>query len=783
MRKILLFCGVIILIVFAQYNTFASLPGGNYGMNNNPPVKKSTTDPYSTPSILKNVDTESKQKNIPDKNVDINKAKPEEIENTNSSATYEPVIKGTFNSQIINRSNEGWFGNTYFPVYVISNIPETEVMPPICHDTLKNTGDENTDPHCKYIALNSLGTFGKKKSLLPYNPAKRAQTILVIDRSKLTENEKSNLNILKSQLFASAPVTPTNYETTNILDNNANNAGFKSVPRDFVNIWVQNKGDYGKENQVIVDLPDVRWLIEASNDLWHLPANRFKDNSKDTYSDIIPVNKIALLTNQFEMESNFAKAFRYLDIQMCEMAFYNIFINKEDLTQKIIAINWNGGTEITPEKAAKILPPALTVYCTQLTADNTGTTGWQQFCKKAIARRDNINGTETWTFCAPTKETLNLLINKVMEAKFKDGLIQYSVDITDLTYLKNISLETVINTPDIDKNRITNEPLIKDSIEKTLNIKVNSTTNADGKILLTLNTVEPVIAYTVLPVNRLTPYMGAFNEPAPDSPSWWSSDSRPSPDDEGSFWENLFSNCCNEMTSNFIDNACSSSNLGSMFGCLSANDSDSNSNKNSNKNSSSSSNYEPPKNYKYPGSTYQQRESSPEYRAAVIAYDDAKRSEQYAYEANLDQWRDRKKNWINAKRSLMVTYEYPVHASTSISIAGMISFSDLKYSKNIILNKDISLNNQPGIQLEKGMKIEVQGNETSPKKPAELKKYKDKLVSKGWNKCVETAGADSTYLVVLDSLVNKLREELMKFKITSLLYSDLKPWNVPFNMQ
>ncbi|MEI6521378.1 MAG: hypothetical protein WCO98_15275 [bacterium] len=625
---------------------------------------------------------------------------------------------GSYDEQIVNRKNEGMWGDTYFYVYVISNISKEDVMPPICREALLRV--DGKYPHCNYIALNSLGTYGKKqKDFLPYDATRRTETILVIDRSKLTDDEKLKLNLLIGSLY---PLTPT-------------------IPKDraTVSIWVQNAGEYGKENQVIIDIPELSWLREAANDLWNMPYGLMKDRSKDTYKKMMPVNRLGLLTNQTNVTVNLEKFYKYTAITEYSLDDFDKFRDEKGLTHKFICIDWNGDTEFGATEAGQVLPPTLKTNCSQLTPDRMGITGWQRFCRQAIAQREKVDGVEVWTICAPTKKYFDALMNQVIRNSYAGG--PYTIDLCDLTYMKTIAIGTIIDTPDVDRKRIVLQQRLEEVAAPILNIKVqsmvstqnwgnlldislgkdaenddpfrrpedkknvNQASNADGVLLLWAKTLQPEVRYD-FPRTRLTAPFPAFTIAEPKAPS------EPDPNNKP------------------------------LFGP-----------------------------HTYPGNNSEERRASEKFQNDYTHW---KYEDMPQYEKNLREWKSKKVQWENERDSYTVNYEYSVQTMPAVSLTGFLRVLDMAGNQNIIWSREVALKKQGDSRVIRRIPVTVRGDRTDPSQPEEMRNYTN---VNSWSECTKLAGVDTVYSVGQDVLVSGMREGIMKIADSALWANDLKPWN------
>jgi hypothetical protein len=629
-------------------------------------------------------------------------------------------IAGSFGTQIVNRPNEGLFGDTYFYVYVISNIPQSDVMPLICREALlKKHGDKS---HCNYIPLATLGLHGKKKrDLLPYDAAKRTETILVIDRSRLNNEDARKMELLLESLYPLAPKTDTTKST--------------------INLWVQNSGVYGKENQVIIDIPDIFWLKEAANDLWNMPDGYMRDRSKDTFSIAMPINKLGLLTNQPLIKHVLNRAYRYTAIYDYSLDKFDEFRDEKGFTHKYIAINWNGDAEFTSIEAGQVLPKSLRNQLS-IVPDRMGISDWQRFCRQAIAKHEKEDGVETWVITAPTQRYFDALWNKVVENRFAGS--QYSVDICDLSYMKSLAIGTVIDSQDVDRKRIVLQQRLEEIAMPILNVKVqsmlstqnwgeilssamgrnvenddpfnrpedkknvNQASKADGILILWTKTLEPSVKYD-FPRKRITKPYPAFGYTEPKKP-------------------------LEPHHNKKIDNG----------------------------------------QYYYPGTTEDERRSCDKYKNDCKQWKD---EDMPQYDKNLKDWKDKKNKWDEEKKSYTVNYQYDVMMTPAVSLTGYLRLIDITGEQKIIWSKEISLRKNGESRLITQIPITVRGEDTDPRIPDEVSRYTN---IHSWSECKDKNSSEMVYSLGQDILISGMQEGIMKLVDSALWAKDLKSWNLPY---
>jgi hypothetical protein len=425
--------------------------------------------------------------------------------------------------RVVNRKGEA--------VYVISNIDEAQIMSPVCREALYRKD------HCRYVPVSMLGSYGKRKTdLLPYNWRDKNETVIVLDRSRLSEADKVNVSRLLYEMF---PILKLNSNVSEAI------------------IHAQKNTKEGKEFQVLLDIPEIKWLDQTVQDVWSIPASA--EDKGDLWQKTIrnPIDRVAVLTNEDGLGEALLEPFRYGEKQSFTLDQYKDFVAQDHCTHKIIALNWNSETPCSAEIGNEILPQELREICddSQTSRDRMGLTPWRRFCREADAKRFQVDQTEVWVLRAPTEKFLRELASPLISSKFNSERAEYSIPVTDLSVIKTLAIGTYIAPPDSEANTIKKlqknlvlQQELESLSQKWLKSKVNpvSTQNwgniiqvamgegasdspfkstagaekvvraakADALLVLWVRQVEPQINYSHVK-ERLTTPMPAFNQSDP----------------------------------------------------------------------------------------------------------------------------------------------------------------------------------------------------------------------------------------------------------------------------
>lgn len=396
-------------------------------------------------------------------------------------------------------------------VYVISNLPQEEIMRPICREALMRKD------HCRYVRLGEVGMFGKKKSdLLDYDWRNKNETIVVVDRSKLDVGQKVSLQRLMAEIFPSV----------------------EESSKSQVILRAQNSGD--KAWQALIDVPDAMWLEKGIPDLMSHVGECHR---------VMEVQNVAILSTSPGVSSYMLDWFRYGTKQQMDMEKWQEFRDAPGMSHKILAINWNDDDPCTPDMANDVLPEDLREYCDQSGADRVGLTPWDRFCREAVADVRSKDGTDYWVIRAPTEKHLNTLAQMVVKSNYAGG--PFRLNLCDLTHIGSLAVGTYLDGPDLNRDRLVLQQELETAAQNSLQLRVKSmyssqnwgeiiqdvlgsdtgnpfadpggaqrvvqASNADALLVLWVRDARPAVEYSCRS-ERITPPLPAFNEPEPVKP-------------------------------------------------------------------------------------------------------------------------------------------------------------------------------------------------------------------------------------------------------------------------
>ncbi|MHB9025736.1 MAG: hypothetical protein ACYC7E_16470 [Armatimonadota bacterium] len=703
---------------------------------------------------------------------------------------------GFFVDRVLNRPDRKYFGgSTPYQVYIISNIPEREVMRAICREVLLRThGDKN---HCIYLPLTNVGNFGRqKKDLLPFDPRKDAETIVAIDRSTLTPAEKARLETLIAKHF---PLLPD------------------IAKRPQVTVWIQNSGKSGAEYQVLLDVPSIIWLEDTADELWALPAGTLGDKSFGKHQIRHPVNTVAICSNDLTVRDALAKAVRFSEIHLFGLAEAQQFIELEGFTQRILALNWNGDVQCPPALAARLLPPGLSEKASDLTPDATGLTGWQQFCRQAIARHDTITDVDIWTLCAPTARHLQSLAAQVIAHQFSGD--PFTLPLCDLTQVRRLALGVYYTPSDYDEGRFTLQTDLDSLAQKLLPATVQTvvlpigwspespsireepadvadtaipTPNADAVLLLRVDKLSPLVKYGTMS-RRLTPAYPRFTyfEPArpyPPDPderrqitergyeypgkttaerqqsrkyqadyAHWRDVQVPRWEKEHKEWEARVRELENEKDAE------------RKLEVLRRKEPQKPDPPNPDKMTTVTRNI-----YRYPGGSTYERQRSFVYRREFIRWE---HTDYAQYLHKFHDWEDRRERWFNDRDTYPVRYEYSITSTPQISLTGSLSVRDLRGEAQRPLWTTTLSQAQTGQgTVVRTVPLTMYGETTSPLRPWEVDDYVD---TTSWRDIATRRESDTVYAMGQDLLRSALERGLTRLASEALWAGDVQTWNQP----
>lgn len=408
--------------------------------------------------------------------------------------------------------------------YLISNIPEIEVMPKVYKSAMISNKD-----FCRFVPLSKVGKSNKKKEdkegkdLLPYNWEKENKTIVVIDRSRLEKSDEEAYKQLMLEMFPFA------------LDK------VSSTPGVF--IYVQGYKDSKKIFNFLIDVPEMKWLEPAVNDLWCVRESQLPFVSNN------PIQSVAILTNDEMAGNTLLSAFNYGNKQVFGLDRINDFKNCQGITHKMVAINWNGDTECPADTAIEFLPADLQQHCDSSAVDRSGLTKWQQFCHQTAGDNFSDGNVQSWIFRSPTPSYLQTIAKMAVDTNFKEK--NYSLNICDLSYIESIAVGTYLTNNELNQSRLVVQEDLENITKGMLKSKVKEMyssqdwgalvqsvlgdatdspfsgsggaqkvvrkSDADALLVLWVNDLSPSTVYSYTE-NRLTPDMGKFDKYEPEKP-------------------------------------------------------------------------------------------------------------------------------------------------------------------------------------------------------------------------------------------------------------------------
>ncbi|HEY3416915.1 MAG TPA: hypothetical protein VGM23_08535 [Armatimonadota bacterium] len=693
---------------------------------------------------------------------------------------------GFFANTVLNHPNRKYFlGSAPYLVYVISNIPERSVMRLVCRDALLRTVSKKNV--CTYLPLASVGSYGRQqKDLLPFDPRKDAEMVVVIDRSTLTPAEKTNLATLIDKCYPLLPDAPE---------------------RPQVTIWLQNSGDSGGEYQVLLDVPSVEWLEDITNELWALPDGTLRDKSFGKQLITHPVNTLAICSNDLAVRDALAQASGYSEIHLFGLAEAEEFLTLPGFTQRILAVNWNGDAECPPALAARLLPPALAGKAAELTPDTTGLTGWQRFCRQALARHDVLNAVDIWTLCAPTSRHLQSLAAKVVANRFSGG--PYTLALGDLSQVRRLALGVSFAPSDYDEERFTVQKDLESLARKLLPASVQAVVlpqgwspdppkdavvpqpDADAVLLFQVEKLSPLIKYDTLQ-RRLTPAYPQFTDLEPSRPSPPNPDERRRIHEQANFYpgktatERQNSKEYQADYTRWKDH--DQTRWEKEHADWEARVKELEEKQPDSKKLASLKKDEPQKPtppdpdrlktisrdiYIFPGGNSYEREHSAAYRSDYQRWEHA---DYASYLRDYHDWQYRRENWLNDRETYPVNYEYSVASTPQVSLTGALQMLDLRGEPRQLWTATVNR-----AQIGQGTVMgtfpqTVYGELATPARPHAIDDYVDTTT---WRDVSTRREADSLYGLGQELLRAAVERGVVQLAEEAIWAEDVKAWNQP----
>ncbi|HOF88365.1 MAG TPA: hypothetical protein PLZ36_09725, partial [Armatimonadota bacterium] len=483
------------------------------------------------------------------------------------------------------------------------------------------------------------------------------------------------------------------------------------------------------EFQLFISVPHARWLPAVRADL---AAALPELTSGIPYTFAHAITRTLVLTNDPQTRALMTGVFRYDDPQIFTLDEFAAFRDAGPAERRILALNWNGDEEITPAMAVQVLPAPLRPRCAAQTPDRMGITGWQRFCRQAIAQRFEEDGGVTWVIAAPTAAYLRALAAQVRRNRFLGG--PYRVELCDLSYVDKLSVGVYLATPDVDRNRLVLQQRMEEIVGGVLRSKVrsmvstqnwgqtlqealgqdpetdnpfrrpeslrmvNQASDSDAVLLLWVKTLSPKVTHDMT-ASRLTRPYPAFTEPEPKPPN---------PN------EREYIICGQHI---------------------------------------------------YPGESEDARRQSEAYRR------DYRR-----YEEEQDRWERRKWEWQRGAEQYRVNYEFTVTARPSVALSGYLRLLDLKGPQRILWSTEVELARTGNSYALNTIPVQVIGEGRDPRQPEIRADYRDAYT---WAECTRAVNGDAIYGVGQTALLDSLRDGVHRLGENALWATDLKSWNLP----
>ncbi len=593
--------------------------------------------------------------------------------------------EGLYENKVIGRDRE--------KCTFISNMDWADIKQPLCREWLLNAD------RCRYIPLSDLGTFGKHHDeLLPYKWIKDEWVILV-NLATLTDEETA----LYSQLKDLMPLIPKT-----------------SGDEPEIRVFFQKGGK--REYEVLIELPDEAWLEDAAEFLWSVPLADGVHNIDREERGWLPftfsVNRLAVLTNMQSFNTCMNGA-RFANVVCFSPDQCQEFADMQGVTQRVIALNYNGDAEITPDQARLILPPKLHDDALEGDSDRLGLTPWQRFNRTAQARHfKNDTGGDTWFIGAPTEKFVNQLIHQTgFQPPFSsfEGR-ETNIKLCDASWMNSMAVGVYMQPENVDHERLVLrerlEQIARDRLGNRIP-EISSGSNlgdvlqqvmgendenpfradvdvehimvdmsADALLVLWVRDISPTTSYDYEP-KRQTPRMEPFSDQEP---------SKPNPDAKRPFGSHI-----------------------------------------------------------YPGKNTEERRRSNKYQDD---YDDYRRKH--------SDWEDRQASYNREARNRRITWQQNITARSSVHLSGYCKLIDLK-SKQVVWSTAVETSQNGREKFIDQNLVTITGENATPDAPS-----MPPTIHR-WEDGTFTAGQDAIH--------NALNNGLEKLQQVVLWGSDLKEWN------
>lgn len=626
-------------------------------------------------------------------------------------------------------------------LHIISNMPEPWVREQVIRNVTEvaDNGAPKLSERLQMHPASVLGQSGPNRNLLPFDPLKKAQTVIVLDSSKLDEPGQEALRRVRAELFGQVSLS-TDEEVYWI----AQNGGGPSTAK---------KSGAEKTHQVLVVAPGEELLREVLNELWMWPGRASKktcpngepcdvvrDGNGRAYAVQHHVRRVHLKTNdsalRTEAERQYHPAARQrFDDPYDLLTTYWLgdnsqataaFAADDTAELKIVALNWNGEREVPADLASQLLPPGVVAQAQQAAADARGLTGWQQFCRTTYFEEAQRQDGRDIYLAGPSSRQLLMLLRV---AQVQAGP---PPPVVDLSGGRGLAVGAYLLDRQLPENRMVAQHELEQLARAALGWNENgadsgimvvpqgnmgellrpalganpdapfhsaggpqqlgAAAGADLLLLLWAQSLS-VITTAAADQQRLTPEMAAFTATEPSEPR------KPDPGDKV------------------------------LFG-----------------------------GFTYPGETRAERERSAKYQRDLAEYyedvDD--------YDRDIESYKAARRKYEKERANRRVEYAFRKYEQSQVHLSGYLKLVDLR-SGDTLWGQDVQLD-QTGPRLDLGEeRVVVSGETTVPRQP-----YLPGPHNAWTEPAYDAAGA---------ALQEALRRGLMDLRLLALMPGDIKPWN------
>ena len=325
------------------------------------------------------------------------------------------------------------------PCYLISNVPEDQIMPLVFRDALK---DPNKSKKCRYLPLSAeFGKFGRnKKDLLPFNWRRETELVVAVDAGHLTSEERDNLSRLVSEIFPGLAGSP---------------------PYPYVHIRAQASGK--KEFQVYISAPNRDWLEKGIEVAWSLPESELVETAPDgkkvlknrpLLEQVHRIWSLAVLSNCDGIAEFVAQPLGLVEGRQWKLADASAFQNANADIHAVL-LNWNGEEEIKPEEIVGLIPEKLRSRCaTTPSKSHPELTVWQEFCREVTWACEQDKGRFQVYIGAPTERHLKAATLEMFRG-LRDGKVSQGPpeQALDLSYMQRVAVGVRLQPEDVRQYR------------------------------------------------------------------------------------------------------------------------------------------------------------------------------------------------------------------------------------------------------------------------------------------------------------------------------------------